>query len=223
MTKAPTPAHTADLTTRALTEARALTGPGRPPHDGLAAAALRAHSALQAGYGHPVPLTALTPTGDAPHALAAFLAVYAAHAPRRPAPSAEPAPATEPAPSTAPPQTTGVTAATAATTPAAPLAAPVVAAPLTVPAPTAPIGAPAPAAPAKTPASLAAPAPATAPPAPLVAPAPPGPAPSPARRPRQPAGRIRVPVPGAGCAGSPSASAPLELRSSERDLTVSRP
>ncbi|KUN35649.1 hypothetical protein AQJ30_23385 [Streptomyces longwoodensis] len=156
MTKAPTPAHTADLTTRALTEARALTGPGRPPHDGLAAAALRAHSVLQAGYGHPVPLTALTPTGDAPHALAAFLAVYAAHAPHRPAPNAEPAPA-------------------------------------------------------------------TAPPAPLVAPAPPGPAPSPARRPRQPAGRLRVPVPGAGCAGSPSASAPLELRSSERDLTVSRP
>ncbi|MGW5768900.1 hypothetical protein ACWEVY_07110 [Streptomyces longwoodensis] len=211
MTKAPTPAHTADLTTRALTEARALTGPGRPPHDGLAAAALRAHSALQAGYGHPVPLTALTPTGDAPHALAAFLAVYAAHAPHRPAPNTEPTPATEP------PQ------ATPATTPAAPLTAPVVAAPLTVTAPTAPTGALAAPAPAKTPVSLAAPAPATAPPAPLVAAAPPGPAPSPARRPRQPAGRIHVPVPGAGCAGSPSASAPLELRSSERDLTVSRP
>ncbi|MEU3506473.1 hypothetical protein ABZ733_00930 [Streptomyces longwoodensis] len=194
MTKAPTPAHTADLTTRALTEARAMTGPGhpRPPRDGLAAAALRAHSALQAGYGRHVPLTALTPTGDAPHALAAFLAVYAAHVPHRPAPSTEPAPLAPPAPSTEP--------------------AP--------PAPPAPTASPTP---AKAPAPLAAPVPAKAPPAPLAVPAPPGPPSSPARRPRQPAGRIRVPVPGAGCADSPSASAPLELRSSEGDLTVSRP
>ncbi|MFI0999901.1 hypothetical protein ACIP10_33825 [Streptomyces galbus] len=168
MTTAPTPAHTADLTARALTEARSMTGPGhpRPPHDGLAAAALRAHSALQARYGHHVPLTALTPTGDATRALAAFLAVYAAHAPHRPAP---------PAPGPAVPATPAV--------PAVPDTAP----------------------------------------APLAPPAPPGPLPPPAGPRRKPAARTRTPAPGAVCGDSPSTSAPLELRSSGRDLTVSRP
>ncbi|WP_327180534.1 hypothetical protein [Streptomyces sp. NBC_01334] len=81
-----THARTAEITSRAGAEARSMagTGPGhahRPQHAPLAAAALRAHSRLSAGLRHGVPLTALGPTGATVHALAAFLAVYAAHDP----------------------------------------------------------------------------------------------------------------------------------------------
>ncbi|MEV6962724.1 hypothetical protein AB0M97_26825 [Streptomyces sp. NPDC051207] len=76
-----THARTVEITSRAWAEARSMAGVGpdrdsHPQRDCLAAA-LRAHSALSAGLGHCVPVTALGPTGGAVRGLAAFLAVYA--------------------------------------------------------------------------------------------------------------------------------------------------
>ncbi|WP_328825769.1 hypothetical protein OHT77_44880 [Streptomyces sp. NBC_00252] len=107
-------AHTADLVSRARTEALAMTAPspapgpdsvpglgsggggagagaGRGPIPGeLAARALRAHSTLAQGLGRSIPVTGLEP-GGGPRALAAFLAVYAAqHTHRTPAPRTAP-------------------------------------------------------------------------------------------------------------------------------------
>ncbi|MGQ4437835.1 MULTISPECIES: hypothetical protein [unclassified Streptomyces] len=110
-------AHTADLVSRARTEALAMTAPapapapdcgpdsvpglgsgggagggaGRGPIPGeLAARALRAHSTLAQGLGRSIPVTGLEP-GGGPRALAAFLAVYAAqHTHRTPAPHTAP-------------------------------------------------------------------------------------------------------------------------------------
>ncbi|MFB7248318.1 hypothetical protein CW362_41245 [Streptomyces populi] len=79
----PTP-HTrpADLVPRAWREALSMAGagpdPGRGQDGDLTAAALRAHRALSAGFGHSVGFTALGPGGDSVRGLAAFLAVYAA-------------------------------------------------------------------------------------------------------------------------------------------------
>ncbi|WP_314225095.1 hypothetical protein [Streptomyces zaehneri] len=81
--------RTAEITSRAGAEARSMagTGPGhahRPRRDPLAAAALRTHGRLSAGLRHSAPLPALGPTGATVHALAAFLAVYAAQDPDAP-------------------------------------------------------------------------------------------------------------------------------------------
>ncbi|MER7929782.1 hypothetical protein ABTY96_42755 [Streptomyces sp. NPDC096057] len=66
-------------------------GAGSSPRPGeLAARALRAHSTLAQGLGRCIPVTGLE-LGGGPHALAAFLAVYAAqHAHRAPAPHTAP-------------------------------------------------------------------------------------------------------------------------------------
>ncbi len=98
-------AHTVDLVSRARTEALAMTSPAPAPDSGpdpapglgsgpgeLAARALRAHSTLAQGLGRSIPVTGLEP-GGGPHALAAFLAVYAAqHTHRTPAPPRRPEP-----------------------------------------------------------------------------------------------------------------------------------
>ncbi|MDQ0585838.1 hypothetical protein [Streptomyces rishiriensis] len=81
-----THARTAEITSRARTEARSMAGAGpdlthRPQHGPLAAAALRTHRRLSAGLRHSVPLTVLGPAGGTVHALTAFLAVYAAQDP----------------------------------------------------------------------------------------------------------------------------------------------
>ncbi|WP_234441857.1 hypothetical protein, partial [Streptomyces sp. WM6386] len=54
-----TPPRTVELTSQAWTEARSMAGDGPdhgrcPPGDRLVAAALRAHSTLSAGLGHPL-------------------------------------------------------------------------------------------------------------------------------------------------------------------------
>ena len=90
------PAPAAELVSRAWTEALAMTSadphpgpcsgsdgradPGCPGPGELAAHALRAHSALAQGLGRCIPVTGLSPGGGGEvRALAAFLAVYAAH------------------------------------------------------------------------------------------------------------------------------------------------
>lgn len=75
------PAHAdTETVSRAWAEARSMAGPDGSaaghPHGELLAAALRSHSALSAGLGRLVPLTALGPDGGGVRGLTAFLAVY---------------------------------------------------------------------------------------------------------------------------------------------------
>ncbi|MFJ4832096.1 hypothetical protein ACIP79_19675 [Streptomyces sp. NPDC088747] len=76
--------HDGGIVPRAWAEALSMTcadpvhAHDRRPCGELAAAALRAHSVLSAGFGQHIAFTGLGPDGGGVRALAAFLAVYAA-------------------------------------------------------------------------------------------------------------------------------------------------
>lgn len=85
-TSPPPPAYPdAETVSRARAEALSMAGPADRgagaggaghPHGELLAAALHSYSALSAGLGRLVPLTALGPDGGGVRGLTAFLAVY---------------------------------------------------------------------------------------------------------------------------------------------------
>ncbi|MFI6340826.1 hypothetical protein [Streptomyces sp. NPDC050535] len=98
------PAYDAELVPRAWAEALSMTcadpthAHARRPCGELAAAALRAHSALSAGFGQRIPLTGLGPGGGGVRTLAAFLAVYAGRHEQQDARGPDSAARTRPAP-----------------------------------------------------------------------------------------------------------------------------